>query len=429
MPSNSEGGLQRSQRALSQAALSSSFTPLTSQYNDAGPASSATRRTGRARSSSTSDALAGLSDAAGGQGDASWPFDSTFTTRGFDAATDPFAALQLDSNEKFRFGGSKTVSKESKLSDEDGWWERLGARASRFGGWTEGEGRRWGCGENERGCAGYGRDGDVEDEEERFVPARLGTGAQSSRRMPAGSAERTKLALAVWHDQFEEGEDPHSDYDYFQPSSHSSSPFSTPSLSFTSLSMSNPSSPTSSRSLPLHSPPPSSPRGPQESKKFTSPGDQDLDDLAHSFLATQDRWGVFGLVEQFIEWPWSTPTNATPPSFSVTETPRSGPITPGSSLPPSSPISRAASSHSLALDMFAPVQLDEGAWTEYGELSAYSRARLASGVGSTAGWEGGERLMSSGDGDGVDGVRRKRQGAVREGLGALMDVVGVGSFV
>lgn len=387
-------GLQRSQRALSQAHLSSSFTPLSS---DDRPTTSSRR----ARSSSLSNARARSSDSKAKE---AWPFDSTFTARGFEVHSDPFQAWL-----GHEAGGKLPEDVAPREEKHDEWWERLGASASRLGGWSEGEGSRWGRALPRPSRAPEDSE-DSEDEQQEVLYAQAAL--NGSKRVPR-PVESVKLPLgvAVWHDRCEEVENHQSDYDYFRPSSSSTSPFSTPSLSFSHLSAfgssSSPSSPISTRSMPLHSPPIT--RQAPTSRKGSIANDQDLDNLTHSFLATQDRFGVFSMVERLIEWPWSSrePT----PAFHSSN-PHATILTPSSSRPPSAPISRIASSHSLAMDLSTPAQLDEGAWTESGELSAYAAARMMEAEESPS-------------------ERRKAEGAgpIRETLGALLDSVGLASFV
>ena len=400
--SHSGGRLERSQRALSQAHLSSSFTPLSS--NDL--------TSGRVRSSSVSviNVRSGDSKINSSAG-VDWPFDSTFTARGFDAQTDPFAAFEPEVGEP-ALGGDGTARKADTSCDE--WWERLGASASKFGCWVEGEGSRWG-GRRASSAHDESDEGEEDQEEMVYIKAR----PKTTRRLRLDAHKpQIPLGVAVWHDRCEQSEDFASDYDYFRPSSTSTSPFSTPALSFSHLSTlggsSNPSSPASTRSMALQSPPISGPHS-EATRKVSFASETDLDHLTHSFLATQDRFGVFSMVERLLEWPWSS--GDITPAFHSSD-PNATILTPNPSLPTSAPLSRIASSHSLALDLSTPARLDEGAWTESGELSAYARARMA-------------EMDSSKDSARSSAERRKAEGAgpVRETLGALLDSVGLRSFV
>lgn len=399
--------LQRSHRALSQAELPSSFTPLST--NDAANASS---RRVRLSSLLTSNARSNDSKTQEGAEGGACSFDSTFTTRGFDARPDLFAALEQEMLAK-RFGG---VGKDAGADNrQDEWWERLGASASKFGRWSEGDGVRWG-----RAQSSWREDWeDSDDEQEEYMyTEKSGPKASCKAWTSLEGAKRIPLGVAVWHDRCEESEDPDVDFDYFRPSSSATSPFSTPSLSCSQLSSlgtcSNPPSPTFTRSCPLRSPPIS--RRTQSSRKGSILDEQDIDNLAHSFLASQDRFGLFGFAERLLEWPFSS--SDADQTFNESE-PQANTLTPSSSHSPSAPLSRIPSSHSLVQQPSSPARLHQEAWTEPEEISAYAKAVSA---------EMDRRDSQSAVSD-AERRRAERVESVCEALGALLDSVGRCSLV
>ncbi|SCV74884.1 BQ2448_7913 [Microbotryum intermedium] len=399
--------------------------------------------------------------------------------------------------------------------EQGDWLERLGKRATTFGRWTTdhssdhsvGGSRDVGAPLTRGGGAGtrphQPRPGDDEDSDESTDEEQGHSGLHiptsiANRDRPNGGPTRNKSSLSVFHDQFETAEDHTVDFDYTssQPTSPAPSrPRSRPS-----------SAPTSPRTGMRRLEPLSSPNGRTVTRAEAEHEAEllgiDLDDpdvLAHQLLSAQDKLGVFSLVESALEWPWSSSVDPKrlahknrrrDPSFADSRTSeRPTPLT------KSLPVSRVASHHSLShlVDDYllnsnsnalfgssgvrasslssarmTPVGssdlnhlgtfdvLNEGAWSETGELTAYYRAK-SSGNLSSLRWEQEdptleknemgrklEKRVSSG-GIAVDpssgggaSSQKGEQGSnsggdnkpgIREGLGALLDTIGLGSFV
>jgi hypothetical protein len=269
------------------------------------------------------------------------------------------------------------------LDQDDSYWTRLGARATSFAGWTEGEGRvrEWSKSWTTGGVS------DDEDEEERDGGEFLSLAVDKQKH--ARPAMERQHSLSVFHDPFE-----HEMESTSTPSSRAPSRLH----SLTSLSTySTPPSPALRLSpLPPLSPLVSSSALPSTTEVPASAEDLDLDTLAHTFLATQDRFGLFALVESLLEWPWKNPAESlvTPP------------------LPPTPALSRIASSYSLSPTSSSPdspaLERDPD-WGGGGELGAYYRARSVGDLAKKSAWDQGER-----------GEGEPRE--VRDGLGVVMDV-------
>lgn len=260
---------------------------------------------------------------------------------------------------------------------------------------------------------------------------------KAQRRGQEVVLERTRSSLAVFHDAHEVEEDPTADYDYFSTTKSSpSSAFSTPSLSVThsrtssisALSSSTISSPKLTRSQsqgrriqPLSTTTTSRSTSPDTKvspSTITNLRTIDADDELARMLSHEDRFGLFGLVEHVLEWPWTrTISPFSPP-------PTSNSPTPLRTTSDCAPISRIPSSHSLALGD-KPL-LDEASWTESGELSAYAKMRNDQLVGNESirgvKWEDERRV-------GLTTTTTMESGGLREGLGALMEMVGLSGWM
>ncbi|SCZ87876.1 BZ3500_MvSof-1268-A1-R1_Chr2-3g05344 [Microbotryum saponariae] len=409
--------------------------------------------------------------------------------------------------------------------EQGNWLERLGKRATTFGRWTtehdhtlgEAGSREMGAPHDGEGTRrsplqrrlGNDEDGDDSpDEGDGRQGLHISTSA-ANRYRPWGPT-RNKSSLSVFHDPFENCEDHTLDFDY--TSSRPTSPILSKPRSRPS---STPTSPSTrmSRLEPL----------PHLSKAMTRAQAEheaellgiDLDDpnvLAHQVLSAQDQLGVFSLVESVLEWPWSSsfdPKRATQhknrskDSSSFVDPRTSEPSTPPTTR--SLPISRVTSHHSLShlfddhpshqqnfppsftststanafkvgnlnstrmtplgnsdLSHLEPIDvLNEGAWSETGELTAYYRAKSSgnleglrweledprleryevgkrlekkvSGAGARLGGpvdaeaEAGNR--KGGMGGESEGEGERTRTGIREGLGVLLDTIGLGSFV
>lgn len=330
--------LHRSQRVRSLGSLSSlhSFTPLSP---------SRPRSSSISESSSLTAAYSATLEAPH-----DWPFDTTYSARGFELSRDPFEGERRSrckrTDSKGVGGGSKTTC---RVLQEDGFITRMGATASMLGGW-EGE-RRVEAWSSESAEQVYE---DEDDDDDEFIYTR-----------PSLHETRRQSSLAVFHDSNEHDSPP--------PLSRRSS---LPSLNTSPL--------LTTSSLP--------PLTPTETP--------DIDTFAHAFLASQDRFGLFALVEAVLEFPFASKAPASPPP------PESEYATPA--------LSRVGSTYALAS---SEVDMEEGGGG--GELGKYFRARSAGDLGRKEGWDEGEREERRGE---------KRE--VRDGLGAMIDVLaGLGSFV
>lgn len=327
--------LDRSQRVRSLGSLSSlhtTFTPLTPS---------------RPRSSSISEpAFLTTPQSATPEAPHDWPFNTTYSARGFELRRDPFEGERrprVKRADSKGVGGSKAAC---RVLQEDGFITRMGATASMLGGW-EGERRVHAWSSGEEGS----RKVDDDDEGDEYEVAHTRPSLQHARR---------QSSLAVFHDANE----------HALPLSPRSS---LPSLD------------TSPEST--HSPlPPMTPTEPP-----------DIDTFAQAFLASQDRFGLFALVEGILEFPFA--------SARASPTPESEYTTPA--------LSRIGSSYALTSD---GVEMEEGGG---GELGKYFRARSAGDLRRKDKWEEGERREERGE-----------KWEVRDGLGAMIDVLaGLGSFV
>ncbi|KAK4047412.1 hypothetical protein OIV83_005459 [Microbotryomycetes sp. JL201] len=468
--------LQRSQRVKSQVNLGSALTPL----SDAHEVHKLADRPPHNRRHHQRSASAAFIDTTERTGFGSltskdrpsgraWPFDSTFTARGFDVRSDPFPEVKHHPNQRLSLvTDSKTVDR-LPVEPTDDWWERLGAKAARFDRLDGRVPTAW-----------------QHDDEARPLHQHLETETSKTsleHRQARHASRQQNKTLAIWRDDSEDVERSDMDFDYFQPvGSSTTSPFSSPALSrshlnrpqtMTRLDVDQASKPAKSLASP------SLPKASNQ-RLLVAHAEGDLDELTQSLLAAQDRSGVFAKLEHTLEWAWSptishvqvsddplTPSFTSPLTPSLPPSsftfPRSAPLTRNNSTHHATNLSRAMSSHSLAIDHFNPVELEDSAWTERGELSAYARARrqqAKQALSSTLGqggsdeyarsdraltnleWADESENVSDGDGDmdeqsGRSSSRRPSigradksdRGTIREGLAAIMDVVGLGSWV
>ncbi|KAK4055875.1 hypothetical protein OIO90_003132 [Microbotryomycetes sp. JL221] len=418
-----------------------------------------------------------------------WPFDSTFTSRGFDAETDPFASTlssqigtsSLTSSHfetATRHNPDKQVNRLA-VAPTDDWFERLGAKATSLERHGEARARTFNTSAPDDEDEEEEDDGDDGDNDNSDINTRYRQGNHSARlHAHLSRAEPARLDtknLAIWRDDSESAERTDIDFDYFQPTgSSATSPFSSPALSRARLP--NMSKITSSHNSMTKTTALASPPLPQSSTKRQlvahAEGEGDLDEITHSFLASQDRSGVFGKLERALEWTWSpssssnqkdsiaTSTSLMSPLLHTSELnhynwPRSAPLTRSNSIT----MSRVTSSHSLAWDHFNPVELEDSAWTERGELSAYAQARRQQarealtmkqslrnhkGLDHGVQWAEEPDELEHDNSDMYDAnksrqrspmrghaasVDRTESASLREGLSAILDSVGLGNWV
>ncbi|SGZ20856.1 BQ5605_C021g09306 [Microbotryum silenes-dioicae] len=363
---------------------------------------------------------------------------------------------------------------------------------------------------------GNNEDGDdSSDEEQGRKGLHISTSA-ANRDRPWGPT-RNKSSLSVFHDPFENCEDHTLDFDYTSSrptspilSKPRSRPSSTPTSPINRMSRLEP--------LPHLSKGVSTRAQAEHDAELLGIDLDDPDVLTHQVLSAQDKLGVFSLVESVLEWPWSssfdskrstqqknrskdpsfvdprtsepsTPTIKSLPISRVTShhslshlfddyylsrqqnfSPSSASISTGNIIkagdPSSTLMTTLKSSDSLVVSHhLEPIDvLNEGAWSETGELTAYYRAkssgnlerlrweledpkleryevgkRLEKKVSSTGVRHGGpvdedsEAEAEVGNrkggmgGESFEGERTRM--GIREGLGVLLDTIGLGSFV
>lgn len=356
---------------------------------------------------------------------------AAYNSRGFAPAQDPFDALvagrtppHLPSHPTDFFLNSKVIPGTSRIGvkrqsttscrvdEADELWTRLGARATAFGGWTDGEGRveewstRWNGGTGATGPERRGTDEDSEVEDSSDITTLTLTSTSQ-----AGPMQRTQSSLSVFHDSFEEEEDSLvASQSSNSPKSLYSTPATSPSVSGTHSRYQPYSSPHSIHAplSPITTTPnllSSSPPAMTPDSSSPVPPDSDSDAVTYSFLETQqDSWGLLARVESWLEWPWSSTSS----SFVTSPSPEAA-----------SRLRRVPSSESLGSDT---PNLEWSTWNESGELSSYRRSRSIGELIKKIEWEAEERWVEDSEGTGTK--------EVGDGLAACVDVlVGLGGFI